>query len=799
MTHRIYRFCLSAILFWLISVVAKYVLVMPSEVISVAAFLPPMLGLMWGPVAAFGCFTGSLLASPELESLKSLAGFSDLLSFLSRHIWVLVAGWLPCFLWHSWNIPREEEIFPLRAGALAKFLVITILTYLVASIVRLITADVTELDAVNGLFAMGRSMNSAVFMLVCFANDFLLTIFFDVIWMFLLVCRGYGFYRPSGAFQSKYATAKPHSEHTRRTWHVALVFYLAFPAAVFFLDNWQIYGMNNLETWMRFMLECIAMMDAVLVLMAYLLLYYRRSIMLEVVFLVTMAVFMSSTVLGLGCSWAMWGLVNDHVDDNLEAMSVICRERLDRTFFCTRQAVDGMALQAVNVIDSYDRLVNDAVYRDQYCESMKERCSAIAMSTDGCIAFYVRLDPEIAGPVGGFSMEREDVRWEGALSPFVSRTPVDLSKYSPEDVKNVGWYYIPIKNRNATWIEPYVDPTAKSYVISYVAPICVEGKYVGVIGMDIDFSFIVQELRRLSIYDYGYVYITNRNGIVLYHRDLPQGYLFRPNPEYQEMEIYLTNGMWLGIATPLSKVHDERNRVMMHLGAAILMVAMFVSLVSILLASRAIRPLAGMTEAAKRIASGDLNVELSYESGNELGILVRSIREMASKLESYVYHDKLTGLRNTAAYMSKGAELDELSKTDEELRYGVIIFDANFLKKVNDQYGHESGNELIRHASKVICTVFAHSPVYRIGGDEFAAILEGHDYEHKERLLSRFDEEAAEERFEVEGGNMLSVSVARGLGVYEPGMDFAEVAKLADAAMYEHKFTLKEALGEDVR
>ena len=265
------------------------------------------------------------------------------------------------------------------------------------------------------------------------------------------------------------------------------------------------------------------------------------------------------------------------------------------------------------------------------------------------------------------------------------------------------------------------------------------------------------------------------------------------------MEIYLTNGMWLGIATPLSKVHDERNRVMMHLGAAILMVSMFVSLISILLASRAIRPLAGMTEAAKRIASGDLNVELSYESGNELGILVRSIREMASKLEGYVYRDKLTGLRNTAAYMSKGAELDERGKTDDGLRYGVIIFDANFLKKVNDQYGHESGNELIRHASKVICKVFAHSPVYRIGGDEFAAILEGQDYERRERLLMRFDEEAAAECFEVEGGNLLNVSVARGLGVYEPGMDFAAVAKLADAAMYEHKSVIKEALGEDVR
>ena len=56
--------------------------------------------------------------------------------------------------------------------------------------------------------------------------------------------------------------------------------------------------------------------------------------------------------------------------------------------------------------------------------------------------------------------------------------------------------------------------------------------------------------------------------------------------------------------------------------------------------------------------SGDLNVKISYESSNELGIFVRSIRKMAARLDFYVYRDKLTGLRNAAAYMSKPAELD---------------------------------------------------------------------------------------------------------------------------------------------
>ena len=479
-------------------------------------------------------------------------------------------------------------------------------------------------------------------------------------------------------------------------------------------------------------------------------------------------------------------------------MSVICRERLYRTFFCVRQAVNGMKLQAVNSIESYEQLANDVDYRENYLAQMKNNFRFIAVGIDGSISYYLRLKPEIAGTKGGFSMQREEARWEGALSPFVEREPIDLAPYDPDDAQNVGWYYIPMESKSATWIEPYVDAVTHFYVISYVAPLFLDDEFIGVVGMDIDFNFIVQELRRMSIYDYGYVYIMDRNNKVLYHRDQPQGEQFQPNPEFQEIDVYLMNGMWLGIATPLSKVYDDRNRILMHLIAAIIIVAMVISVGSIALASKAIKPLAGMTEAAKRIASGDLNVKISYESGNELGILVRSIREMAAKLEVYVYRDKLTGLRNAAAYIAKSSELDEQIKTNPALNFGVVIFDANFLKKINDNYGHDAGNELIRHAAQVICKVFENSPVYRIGGDEFAAILESSDYENRQELLQLFDKKIAEENFQM-AGDIINVSVARGLGIYERGMNFADVAKKADVAMYNHKSAIKSKFGEEVR
>lgn len=63
----------------------------------------------------------------------------------------------------------------------------------------------------------------------------------------------------------------------------------------------------------------------------------------------------------------------------------------------------------------------------------------------------------------------------------------------------------------------------------------------------------------------------------------------------------------------------------------------------------------------------------------------------------------------------------------------------NDLKKVNDFYGHDAGDRHILSAKKLICDVFKHSPVYRIGGDEFTVILTGTDYENGIELLQAFD------------------------------------------------------------
>ena len=100
------------------------------------------------------------------------------------------------------------------------------------------------------------------------------------------------------------------------------------------------------------------------------------------------------------------------------------------------------------------------------------------------------------------------------------------------------------------------------------------------------------------------------------------------------------------------------------------------------------------------------------------------------------YTDVLTGVKSKLAYSDKVQQLDKALENGVLDKLAIVVFDLNDLKRINDTLGHDVGDEMIISACRLICKVFDHSPVYRIGGDEFAAILEGSDYEDREELIS---------------------------------------------------------------
>ncbi len=151
--------------------------------------------------------------------------------------------------------------------------------------------------------------------------------------------------------------------------------------------------------------------------------------------------------------------------------------------------------------------------------------------------------------------------------------------------------------------------------------------------------------------------------------------------------------------------------------------------------------------------------------------------------------DDLTGIRNKNAFRETAEMLDiQIKSRDINTPFGIVMCDVNDLKLINDSRGHSFGDEVIQRTSRLICDIFKHSPVYRVGGDEFVVMLVGSDYENREELHKLLLDESI--------ANKLSRSgpvVASGIAVFESDIDFSfdSVYERADKLMYENKAELK--------
>lgn len=151
------------------------------------------------------------------------------------------------------------------------------------------------------------------------------------------------------------------------------------------------------------------------------------------------------------------------------------------------------------------------------------------------------------------------------------------------------------------------------------------------------------------------------------------------------------------------------------------------------------------------------------------------------------FRDSLTGVKSYNAYVEAEQDINERIEDRTLQEFGLVVFDVNGLKYMNDTHGHEAGDRLLKDACHLICEMFKHSPVFRIGGDEFVVLLEGEDYQNRMSLLADFERQAEENQ------RKGSTVVASGLSAFRPGEDisFRKVFERADARMYDRKRFLK--------
>ena len=167
--------------------------------------------------------------------------------------------------------------------------------------------------------------------------------------------------------------------------------------------------------------------------------------------------------------------------------------------------------------------------------------------------------------------------------------------------------------------------------------------------------------------------------------------------------------------------------------------------------------------------------EQARHSEKQLGM----VRDLANR-------DPLTGVKSKLAYAEKEKELEEMIASGDAEPFAVAVCDINGLKEVNDTLGHKAGDAYIRSGCMLVCRYFEHSPVYRIGGDEFVVLVAGSDYDSRDEIMAELHRTVRE--------NLMSkeVVVAAGIASYpEAGKTLREVFEEADRRMYEEKKLLK--------
>lgn len=547
-----------------------------------------------------------------------------------------------------------------------------------------------------------------------------------------------------------------------------------------------------------------------------------KSIQTKFIVLILGCVLLSSAVIG-GAGVLSSKKVVDQ--DSSQIMNLMCSEKaeeINALLSRIQQSVETLAVYSLDQLDSVERLKSDPAYVEEYTRRLEAVAVNAADNTEGAMAVYVRYNPDFSSPTSGLFWSKT------ALSGNFQRlVPTDFSSFSPTDVEHVGWYYIPVKSGKATWMDPYLNQNINVQMISYVIPLYVNNETIGVVGMDIDLNVITESVRGMRVYDSGNAFLTSKQGDVVYHDNLAAGTsmagadksletvvremenetsgssLFEYDWKGQDKRMAfrsLSNGMRLAITAPVEEIDEEKNQLIFQSTFAGLLIAAISVILTILMTRRLIKPLKELNAAAQKIAGGDLSISLTTQTKDEVGTLAESFQQTVNHLQQYIdyinglaYRDSLTGVKNKTAYQDAVHRLEEQMNLGRP-EYAVVVFDINGLKRINDTYGHDFGDMLIIDSCKLICKTFKRSPVFRIGGDEFVAILESGDFDHYAELLEEF--ETAMAQYNHTARDDSKISIARGIAIYsyETDLVFGNVFKRADEAMYQNKATMKERL-----
>ena len=175
----------------------------------------------------------------------------------------------------------------------------------------------------------------------------------------------------------------------------------------------------------------------------------------------------------------------------------------------------------------------------------------------------------------------------------------------------------------------------------------------------------------------------------------------------------------------------------------------------------------------------------------ELEALITQLKSEKDKLEELAYTDPLTGLSNRRFFLEEMKRVIETARRYRE-PLSIMMLDVDNFKRINDEYGHDVGDMILKQLAEVIRKNTRSSDIAaRFGGEEFIVALPKTDERGALMVAERIRQEFKKSKVQVDGKE-IGTTVSIGIASFEEGYDLDRLIKEADEALYEAKRTGKD-------
>lgn len=421
---------------------------------------------------------------------------------------------------------------------------------------------------------------------------------------------------------------------------------------------------------------------------------------------IMLSIFLCTFLLAIVIMVAFNSLGNDLIfgetNEKINAFRASQLKEIDQLFHDSEQTVLALSALITDGLD-YEKLISDKTYAMGIIEENRKLLINYGQNNETIKSIYIYFDPGLS--------KRLDAVWY-VKNPDTNKMENNedlgnIEDFQPDN-ENLDWFYGPLRQAGTYWTPIYTDPDIQIKMISCITPLKVDGKIIGVVGLDIsNFDLFSKLMADMKIGDSGFAAMIDSDGKVLSHPQLELEANFaeidggRYAGLYQEMtqkdegiyhysldgeNHYVTyaktdNHKYFYIDLLESEIYEKLNTIKVIM-LGILGGGILLALVASYYLGKSIGgPLVQLTELANQLAEGDVEVSIASKGKDETAQLMKAFEHMIENIKSQAVIAEAIAAGQLDIEIQPSSEKDILSIKLNEMKKAIValVEDTNYI------------------------------------------------------------------------------------------------------------------------